>query len=138
MSCVIDASVAISWFFEDEQTPTIMNLLQEVSRDGCVVPSLWRLEIANALQVGITRKRIDAAYRDAAISRLSELPVEIDPETDARAWTATLHLADLHRITIYDACYLELAIRRRYPLATRDVELAEAAGNANVMLLPTL
>jgi predicted nucleic acid-binding protein len=49
-----------------------------------------------------------------------------------------LHLADLHRITIYDACYLELAIRRRYPLATRDVELAEAAGNANVMLLPTL
>jgi predicted nucleic acid-binding protein len=137
VSFVIDASVAISWFFEDEQTPQILNLLREVSRDGCVVPSLWRLEIANVLQMGIKRKRIDGGFRDAAIRRLSNLPIEIDPETDAHAWTTTLRLADVHRITTYDACYLELAVRRKLSLATRDAELAVAAGNAGVMLLPT-
>ena len=137
MSLVIDASVAISWFFEDEQTPQILNLLHEVSRDGCVVPPLWRLEIANVLQMGIKRKRIDGSFRDAAIRRLSNLPIEIDPETDVQAWTGTLRLADDHRITTYDACYLELAVRRKFPLATRDAELAAAAVNAGVMLLPT-
>lgn len=137
MSVVIDASVTISWLFADEQTPLCMNLLQRVSRDGAVVPSLWPLEIANALQNGIKRKRMDAAYRDSTIQRLLLLPIEIDPDTSEYAWTATLQLADVHRITVYDASYLELALRRGLPLATRDDQLAAAASAAGATLLPT-
>ena len=93
MTFVIDASVAISWLFADEQTPSCMGLLQQVSRTGAVVPSLWPLEIANALQNGIKRKRIDTAFRDSTIQRLLRLPIEIDPDTSEYAWTTTLRLA---------------------------------------------
>jgi hypothetical protein len=58
------------------------------------VPSLWRLETANGLQVAIRRKRIDVAFRDRALTHLAHLPITIDPETDAQAWTTTLQLAD--------------------------------------------
>ena len=137
MTAVIDASLAISWLFADEQTPLSMNLLRQVSATGAVVPSLWRLEIASALQTGIKRKRIDATYRDVAIQKLLSLPIETDPDTNDYAWSSTLRLAEIHQITIYDACYLELALRRGLPLATRDDQLAAAASSAGAILLPT-
>jgi predicted nucleic acid-binding protein len=95
------------------------------------------LEIASALQNGIKRKRIDAAYRDYAIQKLLRLPIETDPDTNDYDWTTTLRLADVHRITVSDASYLELALRRGLPLATRDEQLAAAASSAGAILLPT-
>jgi predicted nucleic acid-binding protein len=135
--CVIDASVTLSWVYSDEHSAASDALLARVADQGAVVPALWRLEIANALQSGIKRKRIDAAYRDSSIQILLRLPVEIDPDTNDHAWTTILHLADLHQITVYDASYLELALRRGLPLATRDDQLAAAAGSAGAILLPT-
>ena len=137
MICVIDASVTLSWVYTDEHTAASDELLARVADQGAVVPSLWRLEIANALQVGIKRKRIDAIYRDTAIRKLVLLPVEIDLDTNEFAWTTTLQLADTHQITVYDASYLELTLRRGLPLATRDDQLAAAAVNAGAILLPT-
>jgi len=134
---VVDASLALSWLFVDEQTPQSMSLLDKVAVSGAVVPALWRLEVANALQTSIKRQRISPAQRDASIQKLCVLPIEVDSETDSRAWTTTLHLADLHRITVYDACYLELSLRCGLPLATRDDRLAAAAGNAGAILLST-
>ena len=134
---VVDASLALSWLLTDEHSPASDALFAQVAESGAVVPSLWRLEIANALQISVKRRRITPAYRDAAIQKLSYLPIELDTETDAQAWTTTLHLADSHQITVYDACYLELALRRNLPLATRDAALAVAAGNAGVKLLST-
>lgn len=69
---------------------------------------------------------------------LGQLPIVCDPETNDRAWSNSLYLADVHGITLYDACYLEVAVRRNLPLATRDTELTTAAGNAGVVLLPAL
>ena len=138
MICVIDASVTLSWVYTDEHSAASDALLARVADQGAVVPPLWRLEIANALQVGIKRKRIDASYRDAAIRKLVLLPIEIDPDTDDYAWTTTpLQLAEAHQIAVYDACYLELTLRRNLPLATRDDQLAAAAVNAGRILLPT-
>ena len=137
MICVIDASVTLSWVYSDEHSAASDALLARVANQGAVVPSLWRLEIASALQNGIKRKRIDAAYRDSAIQGLLRLPIETDQDTNDYAWTTTLQLADVHRITVYDASYLELALRRALPLATRDEQLAAAAGNAGATLLPT-
>jgi predicted nucleic acid-binding protein len=135
--CVIDASVALSWIYTDEHSEASDALLARVADQGAVVPSLWRLEIASALQNGIKRKRIDAAYRDSSIQKLLRLPIEIDPDTHDYAWTATLRLADIHQITVYDASYLGLALRRSLPLATRDDQLAAAAASGGAILLPT-
>lgn len=137
MICVIDASVTLSWVYSDEHSAASDALLARVADQGAVVPALWRLEIANGLQVGIKRKRIDAAYRDSVIQTFLRLPIEIDLDTNDFAWTTILHFADLYQLTVYDASYLELALRRTLPLATRDQDLAAAASTAGVVLLPT-
>jgi predicted nucleic acid-binding protein len=137
LSCVIDASVTLSSVYTDEHSAASDALLARVADRGAAVPSLWRLEIARGLQNGIKRKRIDAAYRNSAIQRLLRLPIETDPDTNDYAWSSTLLLADIHQITVYDASYLELALRRGLPLATRDDQLAAAASRAGAILLPT-
>ena len=129
MSLVLDSSVTLSWFFEDERTGATASVLEQVIEHGAVVPAIWRLEVANALQSGLRRGRIDAAFRDATLSDLGQFDIVGDPETDSHAWVETLQLADRFRLTLYDAAYLELAQRRRLPLATLDNDL-RAAGKA--------
>ena len=135
MSFVIDASVTMTWYFEDEATQATKELLDAAARDGAVAPPLWRIEVANAFQSSIRRKRIDRSYRDASLADLALLPIAIDRESDVHIWTATLGLSDRFGLTIYDACYLELAQRRNLPLATLDQELRAAAAAHGVALL---
>lgn len=127
MSMVIDASLTLAWYFEDESTPATDAVLDRVSETGAVVPLLWRLEVANAFQSALRRKRITALYRDEALAGLAQLPITVDADTDTYAWTTTLQLAERCGLTIYDATYLEVAQRRSLPLATLDKELWEAA-----------
>ena len=91
------------------------------------MPALWRLEVANSLTVAVRRNRIDAEFRRAALTDLALLDLTTDQHTDSRAWAETLQLADRYRLTLYDAAYLELAQRRKLPLATLDQELLIAA-----------
>jgi predicted nucleic acid-binding protein len=126
---VIDSSVALSWCFEGERTDVTAALLYQVAETGAMVPTLWRLEVANGLQVAVRRGRIDAAYRDASIADLRTLAIAVDPETDRQAWSETLQLAGRLRLTLYDAAHLELAQRRQLPLASLDRDL-HIAGNA--------
>ncbi len=135
MTVVIDSSLTLTWFFEDERTDATLALLDRVQQSGAVVPSLWRLEVANALQMGIRRGRIDAAYRDASLLDLSALDIRIDAEGHDFAWSTTLRLAERFGLTLYDAAYLELAQRLGLPLATRDQALRAAAGGLDVALL---
>lgn len=102
---------------------------------GAWVPALWRLEVANVLEMGVRRGRHDAAFRDASLADLALLPIRTDPETDRQAWSATLRLAERHKLTVYDAAYLELAQRRGLPLATLDAELLRTANAEGVNLL---
>ena len=135
MSVVVDSSVTVAWCFADERTAAVDAVLVQVTESGAVVPSLWRLEVANALQMAVRRKRIDAAFRDASLADLRSLEVDIDPETDQQAWTTTLHLAERFQLTLCDAAYLELAQRLELPLATLDRELRTAAGALGLTLL---
>lgn len=132
MSLVIDSSITLAWFFEDERTDHSDAVMRHVASGGAVVPSLWRLEIANALQSAVQRKRIDVAYRDASIANLRLFPIAIDAETDRHAWGTTLSLADRCQLTLYDAVYLELAHRLRLPLATLDEQLRAACRHMGV------
>lgn len=135
MSVVIDASLTLTWYFDDETTPAAEAILDRVSETGAVVPGLWRLEVANAFQSALRRKRISPEYRDESLTELTQLPITIDADSETYAWTTTLRLAERFGLTIYDATYLELAQRRSLPLATLDKELREAAAALNVPLL---
>jgi predicted nucleic acid-binding protein len=135
MSLVLDASLTLSWYFEDERTSVADSLLNQVAEHGAFVPALWRLEVANGLQVSMRRRRLDAAFRDNALTQLARMPITVDSETDTYAWTTTLHLADRFQLSLYDAAYLELAQRRHFPLATLDQPLGAAAGALSVDLL---
>jgi len=134
VNLVLDASLTLTWYFEDETTAAAEELLDIVAQTGAVVPPLWRLEVASGFQAGIRRKRIDTAYRDASLADLERMPITVDADVDAHVWTTTLSLSDRCGLTVYDACYLELAQRRGLPLATLDRDL-RAAGQALGILL---
>jgi predicted nucleic acid-binding protein len=136
MTMVIDSSVTLAWFFDDERTDRADALMRQVAKTGAVVPSLWRLEIANALQSAVRRKRISAAFRDASIADLRSFPISVDSETDRQTWATTLSLAERCTLTLYDAAYLELAQRLRMPLASLDQDLRAACRTIGVASKP--
>jgi predicted nucleic acid-binding protein len=135
VSVVLDSSVTLAWCFADERTTAVDGVLTHVAESGAVVPSLWRLEVANALQMAVRRKRIDTRFRDDSLADLRALAIDIDTDTDQQAWTATLRLADRFQLTLYDAAYIELAQRLSLPLATLDQEMRVAADSLGVILL---
>lgn len=129
---VLDGSLALAWYFADEADPYADAVARGLVTREALVPSLWRLEIANALVVGERRKRSTQAQAAAFVARLEQLPIVIDGETDARAWGETLRLARAHILSAYDAAYLELAMRRGLPLASLDDQLKAAAAAVGV------
>ncbi len=135
MSFVVDNSVALAWCFEDEQTEAIMSVLDRVCDEGANAPQLWPIEALNGLLMAERRKRIDSVLRRRLTGFLQALPIEIDTETAGLTWTEIAELAERHRLTSYDATYLELALRLGLPLATTDKALAAAAASAGVSLL---
>jgi predicted nucleic acid-binding protein len=137
MSFVVDNSVALAWCFEDEQTDAILALLERVTEAGAVAPQLWPIEALNGLLTAERRGRIDGELRQRLAGFLEALPIRIDDETASRVWTTTAHLAAQHRLTAYDASYLELALRLGLPLATNDEALISAAKMVGATLLPS-
>jgi predicted nucleic acid-binding protein len=103
-----------------------------LSMASAVVPGLWPLEVANALLVGERRSRATEANVTTFLRLLAALPIALDDDTASRAWQHSLHLARSHRLSVYDAAYLELALRQGLPLATLDDRLAAAAAAAGV------
>jgi predicted nucleic acid-binding protein len=134
---VIDASVALAWCFDDEATAATRALLDRFEGEHAEVPSLWHLELANALASSERNRRITPARISEFIALISGLPIVIDEQTPNFALSAVLDLARRERLSAYDASYLELAMRRGVPLATKDNDLAKASGRLGVTLLPT-
>jgi predicted nucleic acid-binding protein len=135
MSLVLESSVALAWVYGDDTTAAVEHVFDLVGGSGAWVPGLWRLEVANILEMGVRRGRHDADFRDSTLADLALLPIHVDPETDGQAWGATARLAERHRLTLYDAAYLELALRRGLPLASLDQELRAAAEAEKVEVL---
>jgi predicted nucleic acid-binding protein len=135
MSLVLDSSVALAWIYADETTEAVLRLFDDIRLGGAWIPGLWRWEIANVLQLNVRRGRHTGDFRDKALASLTLLPVKVDAEADRQAWSAALLLAERHRLTVYDAAYLEIASRRKIALATLDRDLRAAAVSEGVPLL---
>ena len=131
---ILDASVAAVWIFEDESHPIADIALAEIQGDGNgFVTQHWHLEVRNALIVGERRGRITSELITQRLSFIDELLLQTDTEANLNV---ALDLARLYNLTMYDAMYLELAIRSRLPLITLDRRLAQAASDASVETLP--
>lgn len=129
----LDASVALAWCFEDEGDPEADTLIERVASEGAAVPDLWFLEIANGLVVAERRGRMKPAESATFVAMVEALPI-VAHQTSMRVLQATMSLAREHALTVYDAVYLEMAMRLGRPLATGDRKLAAAARCVGVKL----
>ena len=135
MTRVLDNSATLAWAYSDGVTSAVQDVFDRVAATHAVVLALWRLEVANGLHMGVRRGRLDAAERDATLADLAILDIRTDADTDTYAWSGTVRLAERFGLTVYDACYLELAQRRALPLASLDGDLRAAADACGVPLL---
>jgi predicted nucleic acid-binding protein len=132
---VADASVAVGWVHPAQAT-TETDAMFESLGEGVIVevPAIWSLEVANALCILVRRAKMTEEERDNALAWLQRIRATIDHETADLGFTKLSELASAHRLSVYDAAYLELAQRRRLPLGCKDGPLRDAAKRAGVAL----
>lgn len=127
MAFVLDCSVTMAWVFPDEATDATDRLRGSLVEGRAFVPSLWPVEVGNALLTATRRGRIRVDEWTEIRADLEALPIEIEPVTTSRVWGVSLELAQAHQLSVYDAMYLELALRLQLPLATLDRALRNVA-----------
>ena len=130
----LDASVTIAWLLDDELSPEAAAALDWVRVNGGLVPTLWHYEVRNGLLIAERRERLPAGGTRERLSFLQGLPILTDQESDLER---TLDLATSHGLSFYDALYVELAARRRLPLATLDTEMLRAARREGIETFPS-
>jgi len=133
MPFVLDASTTLSWHFDDENPD--MTIAERAFLEGVAVPQHWFLEIASGLLRGERRGRTSAQAAEVFLARLDDLRTEIDSFAPERVAAILMPLARYHRLSVYDAAYLELAGRLGLGLATSDASLAAAANKVGVDLI---
>jgi len=130
---VIDASATLPWCFADEATDATNAVLTRLrTGDEAIVPAHWPLEVANALLIAVRRKRIPPEDADQFLRDLEFLPINIDTTSKNLIRARVFPLAEQYSLILYDAAYLELAIRLGVPLATLDNDLRKAARASGV------
>lgn len=129
---VIDSSVALCAFFEDEQDEYSLAVWRSLAEARAVVPALWHLEMGHILARALRAGRITAQALDQSWQQLDVVGLHtLAPHGDARHWAQ--RAADW-RLSAYDACYLDTAVQQHLPLATKEGALADAARRAGVPL----
>ena len=131
---VLDCSMTMAWCFADEAELRTRSVLASLNVDEAIVPGIWPLEVANVLAVCERRNRLSAAKVAAFVGMLTEYPITVDEQTAKKAFGEVLSLARFHRLTAYDAAYLELALRTGCPLASLDADLNTSATGLGIAL----
>ena len=133
---VADSSVEVAWAALSQSSPSCDQLLTEVSAGRpFVVPGLWMIEVGNALLVLRRRKRITPGQYKRARRAVGLLAPSLDEEGPRLALGRISDLAEQYGLSLYEAVYLEVALRRGLPLASRDASLNKAAGRCGVEVL---
>ena len=135
MAFVLDCSMTMAWVFPDEASESTDVLRESLVKDSAVVPVLWPIEVGNVLLAATRRGRITEEDWPRIRDDLEALPIDIDLESCARVLDAVLPIANEHELSVYDAIYLELALRLGLPLATLDQKLTTAGKAAGVEVL---
>ncbi len=131
MALVLDASIVLAWAFPDEQNSIADAALERLATQDATVPAHWWFEVRNALLAGERRGRLDEPATASFLRRLARLPISVDHAPDG---VGLMALARRYRLTVYDAAYLELALRTGCVLATTDKDLVADAPRAGAAL----
>lgn len=131
---VIDASAVGAMMLDDEQSPPAA-VLETLATSNLTAPAHWPTEVANLILMAERRQRIAERHRRYLFDRIGELRVAIRRDDERAIWEGGVMLAIEHRLTIYDAAYLELAVRLGHGLVTLDTDLLAAARARGVPLL---
>lgn len=133
---VADASVAVAWCTPAQSSPATDRLLDDILAGSTVfVPPLWLYEVANALLILRRRRKLSPNDYSEAKMLLDRLPISMDHDSPRLAASRVSDIAGEHDLTIYDASYLELALRKQLPLASTDRGLQRATKRSSVDLL---
>lgn len=123
------------WFFGDGKPAELTfaaRVLDALRTQAAIVPATWGLEVANVIARAEAKALVTEARSGEFLELLEGVSIEVDAATSTHARTGTLHLARRHKLSAYDASYLELALRRGLPIATLDADLLKAAKKAGV------
>lgn len=131
---VLDCSVAMAWCFEDEVAEYSEKVFDSLAKLRAIVPPLWLLEVSNVLLLAQRKKRISKIQLVEFKDTLSQLPIHVDYSSIHRSMSSVMQVAEETQLTIYDACYLELALHSKLPLATLDQDLIKVARQMNVKI----
>lgn len=134
MALACDVSAILGLVLEDEDAAYAEAVIEAIGADEALVPTLFWFELRNVLIVSERRKRITREDTALFLADLALLSIDVD---DAPRETTVLTLARQHKLTVYDAAYLELAQRKHLPLATLDADLAKAARKIGVGIFVT-
>lgn len=133
---VLDASVTLAFLIASQGDQAAFSILTEIRHGvSAIVPVLWFPETANGLLVAQRRRRLTPVQRQRALALLADVAVQIDDASGQTAFRRTSQLAEEHGLTVYDATYLELALRRGARLASRDAALRSAARRSGVTVI---
>lgn len=132
---VLDCSMTMAWCFQDEADQKSELVLDALKTRRAIVPQIWPLEVANVLLMAERRKRLSETSSARFLELLMMLPIVIDDNTALRARGVVLSVARQYTLTVYDAAYLDLAMRLQLPLATRDQALKKACKKSGVLLM---
>jgi predicted nucleic acid-binding protein len=135
LAFVLDASVTVAWCFEDEASEYTESVLDLLRGTEAVVPTIWTLEVANALLVAERRGRLSDAEATRFLEVLDNLSVRVDAGSGPAGIARVLPIARSYGLSAYDAAYLELAMRLGLSLATLDEALKRASTAADVPLI---
>ena len=136
MSFVLDSSVALAMLLPDEQSAATDSLAERLAPSPAFAPSIWPLEVRNALLAALRSRRITGREFDERVAVLEALPIEVEVAADRERLARTVAFARLYDLSSYDAAYLELAKDRGVALATLDSRLRVACGKAKIAILP--
>lgn len=132
MRFVLDASVAAAWALQDEQSEKAEKLLLKACANRAVCPGQLWYEVRNALVVAERRGRMNPDDSDRFLADLEKLPIDFHHGCDS---AGTMRLARAHKLSVYDAAYLQIAVEMHLPLATIDRKLESAAKREGVTVL---
>ena len=135
MTIVLDCSVTLAWCLPDEDQGVAAAMLNEAAQDGALAPWIWPYELANGLLQAESRGRLTSQRTVTFLAGLNRLAVVVESEQPERVLSEIRQLGQMHRLTAYDAAYLDLALRTKSSLATFDKRLAAAARSAGVNVL---
>jgi predicted nucleic acid-binding protein len=135
VTIVLDASIVLAGTMPDEHSELANGILLQVAEEGALAPAIFPWEVANALSVAVRRNRLSYAHAEEIFDDITDLNIAVEDTQTATIWVDVFGLSQRHALSVYDAGYLELALRMKFPLATLDKALADAAMRENLRLV---